>query len=155
MPTSTAAPSNTETTVIPSRPLRSLKKELSWPLSATTLLKKELSWPTLHYIYKRILTYKNRSYHDRDSNHGSPAFRADVLTIAPPRLPTLYANFSIYKPLTSFCAIGRPIISRRRRPYRFRFLINLKRRPVYSLCFLFFRPIISRHRRPYYFLFFY
>ena len=29
-PTSTAAPSNTETTVIPSRPLRSLKKELSW-----------------------------------------------------------------------------------------------------------------------------
>ena len=27
-PTSTAAPSNTETTVIPSRPLRSLKKEL-------------------------------------------------------------------------------------------------------------------------------
>ena len=30
-PTSTAAPSNTETTVIPSRPLRSLKKELSWP----------------------------------------------------------------------------------------------------------------------------
>ena len=29
--TSTAAPSNTETTVIPSRPLRSLKKELSWP----------------------------------------------------------------------------------------------------------------------------
>ena len=31
MPTSTAAPSNIETTVIPSRPLRSLKKELSWP----------------------------------------------------------------------------------------------------------------------------
>ena len=31
MPTSTAAPSNTETTVIPSRPLRSLKKEFSWP----------------------------------------------------------------------------------------------------------------------------
>ena len=31
MPTSTAAPSNTETTVIPSRPLRSLRKELSWP----------------------------------------------------------------------------------------------------------------------------
>ena len=30
-PTSTAAHSNTETTVIPSRPLRSLKKELSWP----------------------------------------------------------------------------------------------------------------------------
>ena len=29
-PTSTAAPSNTETTVIPTRPLRSLKKELSW-----------------------------------------------------------------------------------------------------------------------------
>ena len=29
-PTSTAAPSNTETTVIPSRPLRSLKKELSY-----------------------------------------------------------------------------------------------------------------------------
>ena len=29
--TSTAAPSNTETTVIPTRPLRSLKKELSWP----------------------------------------------------------------------------------------------------------------------------
>ena len=28
-PTTTAAPSNTETTVIPSRPLRSLKKELS------------------------------------------------------------------------------------------------------------------------------
>ena len=28
-PTATAAPSNTETTVIPSRPLRSLKKELS------------------------------------------------------------------------------------------------------------------------------
>ena len=33
MPTSTAAPSNTETTVIPTRPLRSLKKELSWPRS--------------------------------------------------------------------------------------------------------------------------
>ena len=30
-PTSTAAPSNTETTTIPSRPLRSLKKELSLP----------------------------------------------------------------------------------------------------------------------------
>ena len=30
-PTATAAPSNTETTVISSRPLRSLKKELSWP----------------------------------------------------------------------------------------------------------------------------
>ena len=30
-PTSTAAPSNTETTVIPTRPLRSLKKELSRP----------------------------------------------------------------------------------------------------------------------------
>ena len=30
-PTSTAAPGNTETTVIHSRPLRSLKKELSWP----------------------------------------------------------------------------------------------------------------------------
>ena len=30
-PTSTAAPSNTETTVIPTRPLRSLKKELLWP----------------------------------------------------------------------------------------------------------------------------
>ena len=30
-PTSTAAPSNTETTVIPSRPLRSLIKKLSWP----------------------------------------------------------------------------------------------------------------------------
>ena len=29
-PTSTAAPSNTETTVIPTRLLRSLKKELSW-----------------------------------------------------------------------------------------------------------------------------
>ena len=29
--TSTAVPSNTETTVIPSRPLRSLLKELSWP----------------------------------------------------------------------------------------------------------------------------
>ena len=30
-PTSTAAPSNTGTTVIPSKPLRSLKKKLSWP----------------------------------------------------------------------------------------------------------------------------
>ena len=30
-PTSTAVPSNTETTVISSRPLRSLKKKLSWP----------------------------------------------------------------------------------------------------------------------------
>ena len=30
-PTSTAVPSNTETTVIPSRPLRSLLKKLSWP----------------------------------------------------------------------------------------------------------------------------
>ena len=30
-PDSTAAPSNTETTVIPSRPLPSLLKELSWP----------------------------------------------------------------------------------------------------------------------------
>ena len=72
--------------------------------------------------------YKNRSYHDRDSNHRSPAFRADVLTIAPPRLPTLYANFSIYKHyLTSFVllrdllfpAVGDPIIF-------FRFLINLQ-----------------------------
>ena len=36
MPTSTAAltvaPSNTETTVIPARPLRTLKRELSWPI---------------------------------------------------------------------------------------------------------------------------
>ena len=30
-PTSTAAPSNTETTVMHFRPLRSLIKELSWP----------------------------------------------------------------------------------------------------------------------------
>ena len=30
-PTSTAAPSNTETTALPSRQLRSFKKELSWP----------------------------------------------------------------------------------------------------------------------------
>ena len=30
-PTSTATPSNTETTVIPTRPLCSLSKELSWP----------------------------------------------------------------------------------------------------------------------------
>ena len=30
-PTSTAVPSNTETTVISTRPLRFLKKELSWP----------------------------------------------------------------------------------------------------------------------------
>ena len=43
-------------------------------------------------INKEILTYKNRSYDDRDSNHGSPAFWADVLTIAPPRLPTVYAK---------------------------------------------------------------
>ena len=50
-------------------------------------------------------------------DHGS-AFRADVLTIAPPRLPTLYAKLSIYKPLTSFIllsdllfpAVGAPII---------------------------------------------
>ena len=47
-PTSTAAPSNTETTVIPSRPLRSLKKELSWPRFM-------LDFSALHiyiYIYK-------------------------------------------------------------------------------------------------------
>ena len=37
-PTSTAAPSNTETTVIPSQPLRSLKKELSWPRFMLDLL---------------------------------------------------------------------------------------------------------------------
>ena len=52
------------------------------------------------------MTYKIRSYHDRDSKHGSPAFRADVPTIAPPRFPTLYANFSIYKPLTSFVLLS-------------------------------------------------
>ena len=36
-PTSTAAPSNTETTVIPTRPLRSLNKELSWSFYARFL----------------------------------------------------------------------------------------------------------------------
>ena len=83
-------------------------------------------------------------------DHGSRALRADVLIIASPRLPTLYANFSIYKPLTSFVllsdllfpAVGGPIIFG---------LITYGRRPVYSICFLFFRPIISRHRRPYHF----
>ena len=38
------------------------------------------------YIYKQTeLAYKSRSCRDRESNHGSPAFRADVLTITPPR----------------------------------------------------------------------
>ena len=82
------------------------------------------------------MTYKNRSYHNRDLYHGSPAFRADVLTIAPPRLPTLYANFSIYKLLTSFVllsdllfpAVGGPIIL-------FSALLTYGRRPVYSSAF--------------------
>ena len=53
-PTSTAAPSNTETTVIPSRPLRSLKKELSWPrfmLDFSALPVGQGSFLILIYIY--------------------------------------------------------------------------------------------------------
>ena len=61
-------------------------------------------------LYKQTeLAYKNRSFRDRESNHGPPAFRADVRSSA---------NFSIYKPFTSltlfsgllFTAIGDPII---------------------------------------------
>ena len=36
--------------------------------------------------YKQTeLAYKNRSFRDRESNHGPPAFQVDVLTITPPR----------------------------------------------------------------------
>ena len=63
-----------------------------------------------------------------------PGRRANHCTTA---APDLYANFSIYKPLTSICAIERPIISRRRRPYYFIFgLINL--RTAASLFYLLF-----------------
>ena len=48
-PTLTAAPSNTETTVIPSRPLRSLKKELSWP---------RFSLISLHYTSDRVTRFR-------------------------------------------------------------------------------------------------
>ena len=47
--TSTAAPSNTETTVIPSWPLRSLKKELSWPRSMLNFL---------HYPSDRVTRFR-------------------------------------------------------------------------------------------------
>ena len=52
-PTSTAAPSNTETTVIPSRPLRSLKKELSWPRFIYIL------YDRLQCVYLAILMVKH------------------------------------------------------------------------------------------------
>ena len=48
-PNSTAAPSNTETTVIPSRPLRSLKKELSWP---------RFMLISLHYTSDRVTRFR-------------------------------------------------------------------------------------------------
>ena len=48
-PTSTAAPSNTETTVKPSRPLRSLKKELSWPRFCLI---------SLHYPSDRVTRFR-------------------------------------------------------------------------------------------------
>ena len=51
-PTSTAAPSNTETTVIPSRPLRSLNKELSWPRFML-----DFSALPVGYIYILIMNY--------------------------------------------------------------------------------------------------
>ena len=54
-PTSTAAPSNTETTVIPSRPLRSLKKELSWPRFM-------LNFSALLYIYMYIVCSNVKCY---------------------------------------------------------------------------------------------
>ena len=63
--------------------------------------------------------------------------------------PPIHQTFDV------ICAIERPIISRRRRPYIFGSWLTYGRRPLYSICFLFFRPIISRHRRPYRFRFFY
>ena len=53
-PTSTAAPSNTETTVIPSRPLRSLKKELSCPRFMLDFSALHVCLISLHYT---IYTY--------------------------------------------------------------------------------------------------
>ena len=48
-PTSTAAPSNTETTVIPSRPLRSLKKGvISWPRLMLAFSALYSIWMLLH-----------------------------------------------------------------------------------------------------------
>ena len=57
-PTSTAAPSNTETTVIPSRPLRSLKKKFSWSRFMIDyiygcILMQNLCSHTVMYIYIR------------------------------------------------------------------------------------------------------
>ena len=46
--TLSAAPSNTETTVIPTRPLRSLKKELSWP---------RFMLDSLHYPSDRVIRF--------------------------------------------------------------------------------------------------
>ena len=44
-------------------------------------------------LYKQTeLAYKNRSFRDRESNHGPPAFRADVLTITPPRCIYIYSR---------------------------------------------------------------
>ena len=38
----------------------------------------------MNNLYKQTeLAYENRSFRDRESNHGPPAFRADVLTITP------------------------------------------------------------------------
>ena len=51
------------------------------------------------YIYKQIETdAQNRSCPDRESNHGSPAYRADVLTITPPRPSDVVRQFNIDKP---------------------------------------------------------
>ena len=48
-PTATAAPSNTETTVIPSRPLRSLKKEYH---------DRGLCLISLHYTSDRVIRFR-------------------------------------------------------------------------------------------------
>ena len=40
----------------------------------------------MFHIYKQTeLAFKSRSCRGRESNHGPPAFRADVFTITPPR----------------------------------------------------------------------
>ena len=47
-PTLTAVPNNTETTVIPTRPLRSLKRKLSWP---------RFMLDSLHYPSDRVTRF--------------------------------------------------------------------------------------------------
>ena len=60
-PTSTAAPSNTETIGIPSRPLRSLKNELSWPRFMLDF--SALPYIHIHiYLLKSHLIYKYNTF---------------------------------------------------------------------------------------------